>query len=187
MKRPFKYLILLVFLALAVGVSACGGGSSSSTTEAEAEPAATETEAEPAATEAEAEGTETEKPAESKSSGLIDPGHRVIGVIPSTLQSEFTAVDVEQFKETFKPFGWEVIVTDGQGNPQIEEQAFQKFIAQNVDAIFTIGQSGEEIQRGLEAAKEANIPVIAMFTDPTPPEVSSFAGVYADGVIQMGK
>ncbi|MBS1845343.1 MAG: substrate-binding domain-containing protein [Actinobacteria bacterium] len=172
MRTPFKFLTLLAALvALAVGVAACGGGSSSTSGES---------------TSSSNEGASSEAGG-SSSGGKIDPGQRTIGVLPSTLQSEHLAQRIEELEAAVKPFGWKIVVADGQANPQVMEQDMQKLIQQHVDAILTMALGGEEIQRGLEAAKEANIPVLSLITEPTPPEVSSFAGTYADSSVGLGE
>lgn len=179
MRRWVKSVpVFLAFVALVVGVAACGGGSSSTESSGGE---ATESEAGGAS-----EGGSTAGE-DGGSGGKLDPGERTIGFIPSTLTSEHLSQRAEQLEKIIEPLGWNLIVADGQGNPQVMEQDMQKFVSQGVDAIFTIALGGEEIPRGLEAAKEANIPVISIVTDPTPTEVPEFAGVFADNGVQMGE
>jgi len=163
-------LALLVGL-LAVVAAGCGGGgdsSSSSSTEPAAESAGE---------------TETE---EVSSGGKPAPQMKV-GVVVVTLESEFVAIRAQEMEEAAEPLGWNVVVSDGRANPQIMEQEMQKLVGEKVDAIFTIGLGGEEIPKGLSAAKSADIPVIALTLTPNKSELKNFSGVFADSVPKMGE
>jgi ribose transport system substrate-binding protein len=61
--------------------------------------------------------------------------------------------------EAAKKAGWEVKVIDTQASADQANAAMKSFVTQGVDAIFVLAFASSAISSGLEAAKEAKIPV----------------------------
>jgi ABC-type sugar transport system substrate-binding protein len=149
-----------VLSALLLGLAACGGADDSGT---------------------------TSKASSAAPSSATTVGKKTIGVVPSTLTSEYLAGQVQRLKATAQAIGWDVKVIDGAGDPQKMDQAIQTFVSQKVDAVFTMALGGEEISGGLAQAKSAGVPVIAVGQSVSPGQEKNFAAVFGDDTLGMGK
>jgi ribose transport system substrate-binding protein len=73
--------------------------------------------------------------------------------------------------EAAKKAGWEVKVIDTQASADQANAAMRSFVTQGVDAIFVLAFASSAISSGLEAAKEAKIPV------------ATWGGEIVDGIV----
>ncbi len=130
---------------------------------------------------------------ESASAGDAAPakvqlaGGRTIGVVPSASSSEFLRRQLDRLEQLTDAIGWELKVIDPNGDPSKMDQAARTFVSQKVDAIFTIALGGEELAGGLEEARKAGIPTIAVAQAPTPGQEGNYTAVFGDSNVAMGE
>jgi simple sugar transport system substrate-binding protein/ribose transport system substrate-binding protein len=147
--------IAAVVVAVLLATGAFGGGGAE-------EPASEESAAEEPA----AEEPVAEEPAEEEEFAV--PEDITIGYAArssSVLWYSALAASIEQYAGDF---GWEVIVTDADGDVELQITQIEALVAMGVDAIVTSPADAEVIcQVAIEVAKDAGIPVYALGTSPS--------------------
>jgi ABC-type sugar transport system substrate-binding protein len=130
-----------VMALLCVGIAACGSSSSSSSSST-----------------SNASAGNTSSSASTTASSSSNKPVGTVGVLLSTAASESIQHWGSTASKALKSVGWNVIVTDGKGEPTVLQQGMQNFINQHVTAIITTGFDPSEIVPQLQAAKAAGIP-----------------------------
>ena len=197
----------LVGLGLSIGLllmlAACGDSNGSSTSNDDstsvadtgtAEPAVETDEEEGTASEAGAEGDDADaatdegetQDADEAVAGLIELEPRTIGVLGASQQSESIARFAQVTSDAAEQLGWEVLIVDGENNPQVWADRSLELVTQQVDAILTIAIDAPAITPALEAAEEAGIPVIAVDVSVAPAGRELFDAVYSDDDARLG-
>ncbi len=138
-------------LALAAGIptvlAACGGGDNKSTTS----PTVVGT-----------SGTAEASP----TTGGLDPaevGKKKIAVVAISMGSEGNTRMVNGLKAEAAKGGWEVQLTDGQGDLNAMQSAWQNYIQSGVDGLVTVSTDLRLWDAGIKQAQDANLPYISMF------------------------
>jgi ABC-type sugar transport system substrate-binding protein len=100
--------------------------------------------------------------------GTTPVTHRTIGIIGNTFTSEILKRLADDEKATVEAVGWKAIVVDGQATPDGWNSGFDSLIAKKVDAILVGAIEAAPIQKQLDRAKQAGIPVFATALDVFP-------------------
>jgi ABC-type sugar transport system substrate-binding protein len=109
-----------------------------------------------------------------------------IGIFVITLQSESLTRWSGQIKAAAAKLNWEVVIKDGQNNPNVVATALPELLNQGVDAVITMALDAPLMVEGLKEAKARNIPVIATSVDVNPAGRELFTAVYAPDAYPMG-
>ena len=164
------------------------GADEAEAADAGADEAATEEAETDAADEAaadEAEATDADE-ADEAAAALIELEPRTIGVLGASQQSESIARFAQVTSDAAAQLGWDVLVVDGENNPQVWADRSLELVTQQVDAILTIAIDAPAITPALEAAAEAGIPVIAVDVSVAPVGRELFDAVYSDDDARLG-
>lgn len=89
-------------------------------------------------------------------------GKRTIGIAAITLQSPAVGVQIATAERAAELLGWEVKVLNADGDPAKMAEIVSAFVTQGVDAILNVAIAPAQAQQGMQAAKEAGIPIIAI-------------------------
>src|SRR3954447_4168281 len=100
--------------------------------------------------------------------GTTPVGQRTIGIIGNTFTSEILKRLADDEKATVEAVGWKAIVVDGQATPDGWNSGFDSLIAKKVDAILVGAIEAAPVQKQLDRAKKAGIPVFATALDVFP-------------------
>lgn len=103
---------------------------------------------------------------------------KVIGIAAITLQSPAVGVQIETAQRAAKMLGWKTVVTNANGDPAKMAADVSSLVNQGVDAILDIAISPAQAQEGFRAAKEKDIPIIAIGAPLDDPQ-GYFAATYA--------
>jgi ribose transport system substrate-binding protein len=87
-----------------------------------------------------------------------------VGIIPCGLAIEGCARLARGAEEAAQVIGWEPIVVDGQGNPQVIQEGMDSLINRRVDAIVLGAVNAQDIGPQLERAREEGVQVIGTFS-----------------------
>lgn len=100
-----------------------------------------------------------------------DEGTKTLGVVAYIGNNAINQQAIRGATEVAEANGWEVKVTDTQGNADQANAAMTSYATQGVDGIFVLVYPSTAINAGLEAARTAGVPVI------------SWGGGLADGIV----
>ena len=103
---------------------------------------------------------------------------KVIGIAAITLQSPAVGVQIETAERAAELLGWKTVVTNANGDPAKMAADITSLVNQDVDAILDIAISPAQAQEGFRAAKEKDIPIIAIGAPLDDPQ-GYFAATYA--------
>ncbi len=109
---------------------------------------------------------------------------KVIGIAAITLQSPAVGVQIETAERAAELLGWKVVVTNANGDPAKMAADVSSLVNQGVDAILDIAISPAQAQEGFRAAKEKDIPIIAIGAPLDDPQ-GYFAATYAPSDEEM--
>lgn len=170
---------LLIAAVLGVLLAACGGGDSAETSGA---PTTDSAPADDTAATA-APMDQGDATGDGESSGN---GDRVIGLAAITLQSPAVGVQIETAERAAELLGWELVVTNADGDPAKMAADVSGLVNQGVDAILDVAISPAQAQEGFRAAREQDIPIIAIGAPLDDPE-GFFAATYAPSDAEMSE
>lgn len=110
----------------------------------------------------------------------LPQGHKKIIGIPYAAALAGCVVPLQGIEEAAKKFGWDFTMYDGQGNAETISKYILAAVAQKADLIVVTGLDPLPIQQGLQAAKEAGIPVISITSalDTPSPVVAAPPGAF---------
>lgn len=111
---------------------------------------------------------------------------KVIGLAAITLQSPAVGVQIETAERAAELLGWELVVTNANGDPAKMAADVSGLVNQDVDAILDIAISPAQAQEGFRAAKEKGIPIIAIGAPLDDPQ-EFFAATYAPSDEEMSE
>ena len=103
-----------------------------------------------------------------------------IWYIASGMSIELIAASAEGFQEAAGSVGWNAKVVDGKFQPSLWLTAIQQAIAARADGIVLYAIDCAAVRNGLEAAKQAGIPVVAVESEDCDPSLETVLS-YADG------
>jgi len=109
---------------------------------------------------------------------------KVIGIAAITLQSPAVGVQIETAERAAELLGWKTVVTNANGDPAKMAADITSLVNQDVDAILDIAISPAQAQEGFRAAKEKDIPIIAIGAPLDDPQ-GYFAATYAPSDEEM--
>ena len=109
---------------------------------------------------------------------------KVIGIAAITLQSPAVGVQIETAERAAELLGWKTVVTNANGDPAKMAADVSSLVNQGVDAILDIAISPAQAQEGFRAAKEKDIPIIAIGAPLDDPQ-EYFAATYAPSDEEM--
>ena len=155
MKKQALFLIILSVL-MALVLSACGNTEAVEPVEEEA--ASTETEE---VVEEDA-STETEQTTEEEVEPSTDAEAKVYFMLPNSTTIRFTRRDAPLFVEAMAELApnAEVIVQNGEGDPDRQQRLVEDALAQGADLIVYTSSDANLAAGALKAAAEAGIPVV---------------------------
>jgi ABC-type sugar transport system substrate-binding protein len=113
-------------------------------------------------------------------------GERKIGIFVQTLQSTVLGTWTKDTEKTLDAIGWSHETVEGGGDPVKSKQAMQTLLNQDVDAIITIAQDPAVYTDELQQAKDADIPVFAVFLETAPQGKELLTATLGDPSKQMG-
>lgn len=87
---------------------------------------------------------------------------RTVAVLTPYMANETTKYVIDQFKAEGEALGWEVTVTDTAGDFNMLVSRIEDAVAQEVDAIVLGMGDPNQMTKGLDAAREAGIPVFGL-------------------------
>lgn len=87
-----------------------------------------------------------------------------IGLVQLGTDNPFWIAQVEGGKEAGRRYGFELIVTSGEGDVTKQVQAFENLVNQGVNAISINPLDAKAFGPAMEKAKAANIPVVCLFS-----------------------
>lgn len=87
-----------------------------------------------------------------------------IGLVQLGTDNPFWIAQVEGGQEAARRYGFELIVTSGEGDVTRQVQAFENLINQGVDAISINPLDAQAFVPAMERASEAGIPVVCLFS-----------------------
>ncbi len=111
---------------------------------------------------------------------------KVIGIAAITLQSPAVGVQIETAERAAELLGWKTVVTNANGDPAKMAADITSLVNQDVDAILDIAISPAQAQEGFRAAKEKDIPIIAIGAPLDDPQ-GYFAATYAPSDEEMSE
>lgn len=94
---------------------------------------------------------------------------KTVGLAAITLQSPAVGVQIETAQRAADLLGWELVVTNADGDPAKMAADISGLVNQGVDAILDVAIQPAQALEGMRAAQDAGIPVIgigAPLTDP---------------------
>lgn len=93
-----------------------------------------------------------------------DPAHQApkIAIVTPYMANETTRYVIDKFRESAKAKGWETIVTDTAGDFDLLITRIEERIKDKTDAIVLGMGDPARMTKGLEAARQANIPVFGL-------------------------
>lgn len=153
MKRLNLVVVVVLLIAVLLVASACtastaqSGSASASAVESASAVTASETPASAASTDT--------APAASAE------GSMKVGVAVNFAHPYFDAI-TNGIKDVMEPLGYEIIDVDGTGDVEKQISDMEDFVAQKCAAIFVEPADYKAIRPGVEAAKNAGIPVISL-------------------------
>lgn len=100
--------------------------------------------------------------------------------IASGMQIEIIAVGAEGFEDAGEAVGWDTKVVDGKFQPSLWLTGIQQAVAARADGIVLYAIDCAAVKNGLEAAKDAGIPVVAVESEDCDPSLETVL-TYADG------
>lgn len=103
-----------------------------------------------------------------------------IWYIASGLQIEIIAEGAQAFEKAGKELGWKTKIIDGKFQPGVWLTGIQQAIAARADGIVLYAFDCAAVKNGLEAAKKAGIPVVAVESEDCDPSLETVL-TYADG------
>jgi len=103
-----------------------------------------------------------------------------IWYIASGLQIEIIAESAKAFEEAGEEIGWKTKIIDGKFQPGVWLTGIQQAIAARADGIVTYGIDCAALKNGLQAAKDAGIPVVGIESQDCDPSLETVLP-YADG------
>ena len=109
---------------------------------------------------------------------------KLIGIAAITLQSPAVGVQIETAERAAELLGWKTVVTNANGDPAKMAADVTSLVNQDVDAILDIAISPAQAQEGFRAAKEKDIPIIAIGAPLDDPQ-GYFAATYAPSDEEM--
>lgn len=84
-----------------------------------------------------------------------------VGAMVWNMSNPFYANFIEGLKEGAKEFNFNLLLRDGQGDPNTEVAVVRQFLAEKVDAIVVVPGDAQAIVPAILQANQAGIPVIA--------------------------
>lgn len=117
-----------------------------------------------------------------ESSGSGDT--KVIGLAVITQQSPAVGVQIETAERIAEILGWDLVVTNADGDPAKMAADVSGLVNQGVDAILDVAISPAQSQEGFRAAREQDIPIIAIGAPLEDPD-GFFAAQYAPSDEEM--
>jgi len=132
-----------------------------------------------------AAGTAASSAAGSSTGSVVLPAEK-IGIVGASNQSTIVVRYENDVEAAAKVLGWSTVVDDGNNTPSTWDNELQNLVTQHVSAILTVGVDATTAETQLQAAKAANIPVIAVGVTVNPQEQSLFAGAYEDSSNDLG-
>ena len=132
------------------------------------------------------DSSDTSSSGGSDSSGSSggDGDQKVIGIAAITLASPAVGVQIETAERAAELLGWKVVQTNANGDPAKMAADVSSLVNQGVDAILDIAISPAQAQEGFRAAKEKDIPIIAIGAPLEDPQ-GYFAATYAPSDAEM--
>ena len=174
-----KLLSITLASVMALSIVACGNTQEATTTAAATTAAATTAAASEAATdETEAAASEADAVVEAAientkkrtgeqtvwdgpTSGPKAATGKKIAIVNANAESGAEKKWGDYTEEAAKRIGWETVTLDGKGTVQGQLDAINQAIAMKVDGIYTSADAAS-LQSGMDAAKEAGIPVVGV-------------------------
>lgn len=150
--RRRRWRTIPIVLAIVLLAAAC---SSSDTDDAGATTAA------PSGTEATDTTADTQAPESTE--GTADPIK--VGLVQIDLTHPFHVGEVEGAKEAARRYGFELIVTSGEGDVTKQINAFENLLEQGVDVISVNAIDVSAYGPAFEKAKEAGVPVVLQHSE----------------------
>ena len=150
--KKMKWMIAMLLVGVLL-LSGCSGGDTE--TEAEAETKAETQLAETAAEEAGEDGTEAENTA--------NKDHYVIGAISDGLASPYQQGHYEWLEKMAEEKGWEVILIDGQVDPETKMKGCETLISRGVDVITVQANDTAGADSLIKEAHSAGIPLVNFY------------------------
>jgi ribose transport system substrate-binding protein len=101
---------------------------------------------------------------------------KTLGIVALLANDALNIAVIKGATDAAKAAGWDVKVTDTQANADQANAAMNSFVAQHADAIFVLAFASSSIGSGLNAAREAHIPVISWGGELVPGIVATTSG-----------
>ncbi|KQW42644.1 hypothetical protein ASC77_23575 [Nocardioides sp. Root1257] len=128
-------------------------------------------------------GTDTTASASVDSSICVDK--KTVGYVDIYNASPIEKVMSDAANQITDTLGWDLKLVDGAGDFAKMQTGIQNLISQKVDLILLASSDAAPLREGLQAAKEANIPVIEIGGGTTASDL--FAAQYAEDEVELGR
>jgi ABC-type sugar transport system substrate-binding protein len=115
----------------------------------------------------------------------IQVAPREIGIVNLIRQSPAEDKIDQLFEQAAETLGWNVEITDGQGDPAKIARTVQTYVNQGKDAIITTSTEAAIMRGGLQDAQSQGIPVISTNGGTTKSDL--FAAQYEEDEYRMGR
>jgi ribose transport system substrate-binding protein len=120
------------------------------------------------------------------STGEVCVDKKTVGYVDVFAASPIETSMKELSDAAVESLGWEMNFVDAAGDFTKMQQAIQSFVTQKVDFIIVASADAAPIRQGLEAAKEANIPVVQIGGGNLDPQ-NLFTATYNEDEKTLGK
>jgi len=166
-----KVICLLVALTLLFSLTACGSTPAGNTNDPSSTQSSAKTpqnsESSPAAT----EGTNVSSGFEGPTEPAKAPEKLKIAFVSASASLSGCIVPIEAMEEICQRYGWEYQIFDGKGTPDVQNKSIMNAVSWGADAIVCVSILASAVQSGIQAANEANIPIVSASNgtdDPNP-------------------
>jgi ribose transport system substrate-binding protein len=122
----------------------------------------------------------------SASTGKVCVDKKTVGYVDIFAASPIETSMKELSDAAVKSLGWDMKFVDAAGDFTKMQQAIQSFVTQKVDFIIVASADAAPIRQGLQAAKNANIPVVEIGGGNLDPE-KLFSATYNEDEKTLGK